>query len=131
MKYKKKGEKSPSIYFSIKYVFFQCRVETYYQLERLALAGGLAVPVLVCFSLANIFKWTEESTIVRVRDAENQKSAEERKKYLGKVIRVSDLQSLSEIKTEEKKKIPPSVNRLGGKKRWSSKKTILRQIHKN
>ena len=129
MKYKKKGEKSQSIYLSIKYVFFQCRVETYYQLERLALAGGLAVPVLVGFSLANIFKWTEERTIVR--DAENQKSAEERKKFIGKIIRISDLQSLSEIKTEEKKKVPPSVNRLGGKKRWSSKKTILRQIHKN
>ena len=112
-------------------MFFQCRVETFYQLEKLALAGFLAVPVLVCFSIFNIFKWTSERTVVR--DAENQKPspAEKREKFIGKVIRISDLKAFSEIKTEEeKKKVPPTVNRLGGRKRWASKKSILRNIHK-
>ena len=111
-------------------MFFQCRVETFYQLEKLALAGFLAVPVLVCFAIVNIFKWTSERTVVR--DAENQKPspAEKREKFIGKVIRISDLKAFSEIQTEEKKKVPPTVNRLGGRKRWASKKSILRNIHK-
>ena len=105
-------------------------METFYQLEKLALAGCLVVPVLICFSIANVFKWTHKREVLR--DAENPKpsAAENRQKFLGKVIRLGDLQALSEIKSEEKKKVPPTVNRLGGRKRWSSKKKILRKIHK-
>ena len=50
--------------------------------------------------------------------------------FVGKVIRLSALSDLSEIKTEEKKKIPPTENRLGGRKRFSSPRSTLRRKYK-